>query len=263
MFFVLLPLKGSSWNSLFHTSISFKFVLHFLLKKHFCSFFSHILYLLYIIYISFIFDSLDVLFTSFTTSGVYSLHCFIDPLSPPSILHQLLCSFFTCCSLLFFFSPFFLHVLYCSWHLQSLWPTQFPTKSFFTFLFYVPPSPLCSPFLLSSASLLCFTWASLLRGTPKVSSADELKLFVVGGVKLFLSLSLSLMGLRSDTLSGPRVFTNTCKKKLLLCFKLNLRHGWTQQRQQWIESEADAAVWSCGAACRSTAVSHSDTSCWL
>ncbi len=46
-------------------------------------------------------------------------------------------------------------------------------------------------------SLLCFTWAPLLRVAPKVSSADELKLFVVGGAEFFLLLLLRLMGLRS------------------------------------------------------------------
>ncbi len=177
-------------------------------------------------------------------SGVYSLCCFIDPLSPPSILHQLLSSFSPVVSLhfpplCFTSSRRFSLSCFCSWHIQSLWPTRSLSKSFF--ICFISCFP---PLLFSFSSfiwiLLCLTWAPLLRVAPQVSSADELKLFVVGGAELFLFLLLSLVGLRSDTLSGPGALL----KETVVVF-IAERHGWTQRRRRWIESEADAAVWSC------------------
>lgn len=73
-------------------------------------------------------------------------------------------------------------------------------------------------FFLLSSGAFCVSLELLCTVAPEVSSADELKLFVVGGAELFLLLLLSLMGQRSDTLAGPGAFTNTCKKKLLWCF---------------------------------------------
>lgn len=176
----------------------------------------HILYHLYIFYISFIFDFHHVLFTSFTTFGVYSLLFYrptfssINTSSAPSVfLTRWLfpgLSLVTVCSCT------------CSWHLQSLWPAPFLNKSF------LGGFVLCS-FSLLSCGVFCLSFE--LRAAPEVSSADELKLFVVGGAEIFLLLLLSLVGLRSDTLSGPGAFTNT-KKKLLLCFELIQRHGWMQ-----------------------------------
>lgn len=57
---------------------------------------------------------------------------------------------------------------------------------------------------------------------PEVSSADELKLFVVGGAELFLLRLLSLTGLRSDILGGPGAFTNACKEKTVVVLLVEL-----------------------------------------
>lgn len=148
----------------------------------------------------------------------FTLFCFIDPLSFPSILHQLPSFFyffiFTCsCFLPSFISrSFSLFSLSCFCTVVDIYNQSdllsFSTKVSSAFLM------LCS-FSCLSCGVFCVSLQ--LRIALEVSSADELKLFVVGGVEIFLLLLLSLTGLRSDTLSGPGAFTNT-KKKLLLCF---------------------------------------------
>lgn len=177
-----------------------------------------ILYHLYIFYTSFIFDSDHILFTSFTTFGVYSL-LFYRPtffsINTSSASFLFLFLYFY----LFLFSPIIYFQVFLSLFSLSCFCTvvdiynhsdllSFSTKVSSAFLM------LCS-FSCLSCGVFCVSLE--LRITLEVSSADELKLFVVGGVEIFLLLLLSLAGLRSDTLSGPRAFTNT-KKKLLLCF---------------------------------------------
>lgn len=149
----------------------------------------------------------------------FTLFCFIDPLSFPSILHQLPS----------FFISLLLPVLVFSHHLfPGLSLSLFSLSCFCTVVDIYNDSDLLSfSTKVSSAFLTLCSFSCLscgvfcvsleLRIALEVSSADELKLFVVGGVEIFLLLLLSLAGLRSDTLSGPRAFTNT-KKKLLLCF---------------------------------------------
>lgn len=222
-------MKWSSSNSLLHASISTKLSLPSVFSwKSTFSVFLHVLYHLYIIYISFIFDSLDVLFTSFTTSGVYSLRCFIDPLSPPSILHQLPPSFFSSpvvhfVSFFLFFSLrslslFFLSCfcavadIYNHSDLLSFFLTpkvslplisSFPPLLFSSFVFHLE----AFVFLLSCSApshsrgllrwwtkAVCCRWSSTLSFSPRWVSWGCVQ-----------------------TLRGPRVFTSACKKRSCYC----------------------------------------------
>lgn len=181
-------MKWSSSNSLLHASISTKLSLPSVFSwKSTFSVFLHVLYHLYIIYISFIFDSLDVLFTSFTTSGVYSLRCFIDPLSPPSILHQLPPSFFSSpvvhfVSFLLFFSLRSLSLFFLScfcavadiYNHSDLLSFFFNAESFFTSHFIFPSSSvllfrLSSGVFCVSLELLCSE--SLPRSPPLMNQS--------------------------------------------------------------------------------------------
>lgn len=145
----------------------------------------------------------------------FLLHQYFISSFPPFLLFFYLL-FFT--SFLFFFPVLFF--LSCTvadiYNPSDL--LSFSLKNFFTFsiLSSLPP-PLFS-FSSFIWSLLCFTRAPLLGDDPEVPSADELKLFVVGGVELFPLLLLSLMGLRSDTLSGPGAFTIACKRNCCCAF---------------------------------------------
>lgn len=85
---------------------------------------------------------IHIWFSSCLINILHNVRIFI--LHTVLLTHFLLCQYFnsysplfsTCCSLHMFFPPFtsfslFCHViLYWSWHLQWVWPTQFPTRSF-------------------------------------------------------------------------------------------------------------------------------------
>lgn len=163
---------SSSCNSLFHASVSNKFVLRFPLKSTFPVFPRSLppLHHLYFIYIWFtwcfihIFHDEWSLFSSlFYRPTFSSINTSSAPLLPvvPS------------------FSFLFPSVMfsYRTWHFQSLWPTQ----NFLHLLSFRVFSFISFVFLSSSCA-------------PRSPRADQPEQFVVGGAELFLSLLSRLVG---------------------------------------------------------------------
>lgn len=223
-------MKWSSSNSLLHASISTKLSLPSVFSwKSTFSVFLHVLYHLYIIYISFIFDSLDVLFTSFTTSGVYSLRCFIDPLSPPSILHQLPPSFFSSpvvhfVSFFLFFSlrSLSLSFLSCFCAVADIYNHSDLLSFFLTPKVSLPLISSFPPLLFSSFVFHLESFVFLLSCSAPSRSRGLLRWWTKAVCCRWSStLSFSPRWVSwgcVQTLRGPRVFTSACKKEAVIVF---------------------------------------------
>lgn len=205
-------LKWSSCNS--QTSTGSKFVLCFLLKRHFFHFFFTFLST----FTSFIFHLYLIRLMFYSHPSQCLEFILFAVLSTHFLLHQYFISFFPPFSpvvapFLFLFLLFLPAVSSChvspSWHLRSLWPARCLTKSFFMFLCVSclpPPLFFFSSFIRSLLSL---------ARAPQVSSADEPELFVVrwsSTLSYFCSRRVSWGCVQTRSVVPRR-----CEKKLLLC----------------------------------------------
>lgn len=166
----------------------------------------------------------------------FLLHQYFISSLPLSSLHLLFTLFLSFFSLLF--TSFCLFFLSCFCAVDDIYNHSDLLRFFSLPLLFHLSLLLCFPFSSFIWSLLCFR---LSCSAPEVCSADEPKLFVVGGARLFLSPLAGSRGaaFRHSLVPGcsPALVK---KKKLLLCLQQSRRHSGAHR----IESEADAAVWS-------------------